>query len=60
MQAVERARRHLLVLAHDGDRAGRARRDQLDDPEVLAGAVVDEQLEPDLIDVESLGAIDVR
>ena len=59
VQAMERARRHLLLL-QQGDRAGRAGRGQLHDAEVLAGAVVDVQVEADLVHVEGLGAVHVE
>ena len=58
MQPVERARRRLRVL-HDRDRAGGSGRNGLDDAEVLAGAMVDEEEETDLVEVERLGAVNV-
>ena len=60
VRAPERARRRVGDPRADRDRARRARRRQLDDPELVAGAVVDVQGEADLVDVERLGAVDVR
>jgi len=59
VHAMEGPGSHLGVL-HDRDSAGRAWRCHLHHAKVLAGAVVDEKIESDLIAVESLGAIHVR
>src|ERR1700737_753773 len=48
-----------LRVAHERDRARRARRRELDDAKILAGAVVDVQLEPRTLKVELLGAVNV-
>lgn len=58
MQTLERARR--LRVPHDRDGAGRARRRQLHDTKVVAGAVVDVHMKAELLGIESLGAIHVR
>src|SRR5437879_2377159 len=58
MEAVQRARRHLLAL-QKRDRAGGARRAELHDPEVVAGAVVDVDAEADLVGIERFGSIHV-
>src|SRR5215211_888107 len=43
----------------DADRAGRAGRGQLHDPEAVAEALVEVGVEPDLLGVEGLGPVDV-
>ena len=43
----------------DGDRAGRAGRGHLDDPELVADVVVDVEAEAEVVDVERLGPVDV-
>lgn len=59
VQAVQGARRHRADPRADGDRARGARRDELHDAEIRAGARVDEQFEAGLVDVEVLRAVDV-
>ena len=60
VQAVQRARLHLdRRVGHHRDRALGPVRLQLDDPEV-AGGVVDDQVEAALVEIERLGAIDIR
>src|SRR4051812_39737498 len=60
VQALHAPGRHLADPGADRDRARRALRGQLDDPEVVSGAVVDVQVESHLLDVERLRAVDVR
>ena len=60
LEAVERARRHLREALADRDRAGGARRRQLDEPDLVADRVVVVEREARLLDVEPLGAVDVR
>ena len=59
LQVVERAGRHLGQSLADRDRAGRARRGQLNEADVLIDDVVEVGDETDLVDVESLGPVDV-
>jgi len=58
MQPLHRPRR--LLVPHEGDGAGRSRGGQLDHPELLAGPVVDIELEADVVGVEGRGPVDVR
>src|SRR6185312_14290293 len=55
-----RARLGVRDALPDGDRAGRARRRQLDDPELLVGRMVDVEVEAELLRVERLRAVHVR
>ena len=48
VQALDGARRGAVIPVPDGDRARRARRRHLDDAELIAGAVVDVEIEADL------------
>src|SRR3954452_535500 len=59
MQALHAPGRHLADPGADRDRARRALRAQLDNAEVVSGAVVDVQFESHLLDVERLRAVDV-
>ena len=59
LQPLLRAGRHLADPAADHDRAGRTRRGELDEAQRVGDLVVVVGSEPDLVDVERLGAIDV-
>src|SRR5262249_54869159 len=59
VQPLDGARRSFRDPLPDTDRARRPRRRHLDDAELIAGAVVDVQIEADLFDVEGLGAVHV-
>jgi hypothetical protein len=59
LEALHGARLRLGEALADRDRAGRAGRRQLDDPEVVAGAVVDIEVEAALLHVERLRPVDI-
>ena len=59
LEALEGPRRHLRQSRSDRDRASRALRRHLDDPEVLVGRMVDVDREPHLVRVEGLGPVHV-
>src|SRR4051794_22713055 len=58
-QALLRSRSHLRDALADHDRARRARRRELHEAQFVADALVVVGVEPDLVDVEGLGAVDV-
>src|SRR5262245_8128288 len=60
VEPLRRARLGARDPDPERDRARRARRRELDDPELVAGLVVDVEPEPGLLLVEPLGAVDVR
>src|SRR5207237_7051678 len=60
LQALDRSGPHLRQSGADGNRTPRARRRQLHEAQILIDLLVVIGVEADLVDVESLGAVDGR